>query len=76
MTTLKNRSHAGISCLPEGNWPWWRLHDSDGGAFGKVTLSWLNGQLKGNKESARMFEGDKCRLCVDLQWITRKKKID
>jgi hypothetical protein len=51
-------------------------HETDGGAFGKVTLAWLNWQLKGNKESARMFQGDRCSLCADSQWVTRKKKID
>ena len=51
-------------------------HDTDGGAFGKVTLAWLNWQLKGNKEAAKMFQGDKCGLCADSQWVIRKKKID
>ena len=51
-------------------------HDPDGGAFGKVALAWLDWQLKGNKEAAKMFQGEKCRLCVDPQWVTRKKKID
>jgi dienelactone hydrolase len=51
-------------------------HDTDGGTFGQVTLAWLNWQLKGNKEAAKMFQGDKCSLCVDPQWVTRKKKID
>jgi hypothetical protein len=51
-------------------------HDADGGTFGKVTLAWLNWQLKGSREAAKMFQGDKCGLCVDPQWVTRKKKID
>ena len=51
-------------------------HDTNGGDFGKVTLAWLNWQLKGNKEAAKMFQGDKCSLCVDPQWVTRKKKIN
>jgi hypothetical protein len=51
-------------------------HETDGGAFGKVTLAWLNWQLKGNKESAKMFQGDKCGLCADSKWVARKKKID
>ena len=51
-------------------------HDTDGGTFGKVALAWLNWQLKGNKEAAKMFQGDKCSLCADPQWVTRKKKID
>lgn len=51
-------------------------HDADGGTFGKVTLAWLDWQLKGNREAAKVFQGDKCSLCVDSQWVTRKKKID
>jgi dienelactone hydrolase len=51
-------------------------HDPDGGTFGKVTLAWLNWQLKGNKEAAKMFQGDKCSLCLDPQWVARAKKID
>ncbi len=51
-------------------------HDTDGGTFGKVALAWLNWQLKGDKEAAKMFRGDKCGLCADPQWVTRKKRID
>jgi len=51
-------------------------HDADGGVFGKVALAWLNWQLKGNKEAAKMFRGDKCSLCVDPQWVICKKRID
>jgi hypothetical protein len=51
-------------------------HDTDGGTFGKVTLAWLDWQLKGDKEAAKMFQGDKCGLCTDPQWVTRKNKID
>ena len=51
-------------------------HDADGGTFGKVALAWLNWQLKGDKNSAKMFKGDKCSLCADPQWVTRKKNIN
>jgi dienelactone hydrolase len=51
-------------------------HDPDGGSFGKVALAWLDWQLKGSKDAAKMFQGDKCRLCVAPKWVTRKKKID
>jgi hypothetical protein len=50
-------------------------HDPEGGAFGKVALAWLDRQLKGSKEAARMFQGDPCSLCTDPEWVTRKKKI-
>jgi dienelactone hydrolase len=51
-------------------------HEKDGGAFGKVTLDWLNWQLKGDKDAAKMFQGIKCGVCSDSQWVSRKKKID
>jgi hypothetical protein len=51
-------------------------HDSNGGTFGKVALAWLDWQLKGSKEAAKMFQWDKCSLCTDPQWVTNKKKID
>lgn len=51
-------------------------HDADGGAFGKVALAWLDWQLKGSKESSKVFKGNDCSLCGDKQWVTRKKKID
>jgi hypothetical protein len=51
-------------------------HDPDGGAFGKVALAWLEWQLKGNKEAAKVFQGNPCSLCADPQWVTRKKQID
>ena len=51
-------------------------HNIDGGAFGKVALAWLNWQLKGDKEAAKMFQGGKCGLCGNPQWVIQKKKID
>ena len=51
-------------------------HDADGGTFGRVTLAWLDWQLKGSREAAKMFQGSKCGLCINTQWVIRKKKID
>jgi len=51
-------------------------HDADGGTFAKVTLAWLNWQLKEDRQAAKMFQGDRCGLCTDPQWVVRKKKID
>jgi hypothetical protein len=50
-------------------------HDTDGGAFGKVALGWLDWQLQGSNEAAKMFRGDKGGLCTDPQWVIHKKKI-
>jgi hypothetical protein len=42
-----------------------------------VVLSWLDWQLKGDKEAAEMFQGDNCGLCTDPKWVVvGKKNID
>jgi dienelactone hydrolase len=51
-------------------------HDPNGGTFGRVALSWLDWQLKGDKEAAKMFQGVECGLCTDPDWVVDKKKID
>jgi dienelactone hydrolase len=51
-------------------------HDPNGGTFGRVALSWLDWQLKGDGEAAKMFQGDECGLCTDPNWVVDKKKID
>jgi len=52
-------------------------HDPDGGTFSEVALAWLDWQLKGSKEGAKMFRGDKCSLCTDTKWVVvGKKNID
>jgi dienelactone hydrolase len=52
-------------------------HDPNGGTFGKVALAWLNWQLKGDMEAAKMFQGDACGLCTDPKWVVvGKKNID
>ena len=50
-------------------------HDPDGGTFGKVALSWLDWQLKGNEEAAKMFTGEPCGLSHMPGWETEKKNI-
>ena len=45
-------------------------------SVGKVALAWLDWQLQGSKEAAKMFRGEQCSLCTDPQWGIRKKKID
>ncbi len=44
-----------------------------GGRFGKVGLAWLDWRLKGDKKSAKMFEGPDCTLCKDPVWHVQKK---
>ena len=56
---------------PVGHGGTWR--QPGGGAMGKVTLDWLNWQLKGDKEAAKTFNGDPCGLCKDAAWAVKRK---
>lgn len=42
--------------------------DENGGAAAQVVVGWLDWQLRGDAEAARMFIGDDCGLCRDPQW--------
>jgi len=46
-----------------------------GGEFAKVATAWLQWQLRGDKEAARMFVGDPCGLANIEGWKVGKKKI-
>ena len=48
----------------------------DGGAFGRIAVSWLDWRLKGQAEGARMFQGADCLLCKEPGWHVFKKGID
>ena len=43
-----------------------------GGEFSVVALAWLQWQLKGDKEAARMFQGDDCQLAKREGWTLEK----
>jgi dienelactone hydrolase len=45
----------------------------NGGDFGRVAVSMLNWQLKGDKEASKMFLGANCGLCQDTQWHVSTK---
>jgi hypothetical protein len=45
-----------------------------GGEFCVVALSWLDWQLKGNKQAARMFQGKDCLLSKRKGWSIEKNK--
>jgi len=48
-----------------------------GGEFTVVALNWLNWQLKGNKQSAKMFKGKDCGLSKREGWtIEKNAKFD
>ena len=47
-----------------------------GGEFSVVALAWLQWQLQGDKEAAKMFLGDPCGVAQREGWTAEKKNID
>jgi uncharacterized RmlC-like cupin family protein len=46
-----------------------------GGDFAKVATAWCQWQLKGDKQAAKMFEGDSCGVANMTGWKVQKKLI-
>ncbi len=46
-----------------------------GGEFSVVALAWLNWQLKGDKEAAKMFKGPDCQLSKREKWTIEKNAM-
>lgn len=46
-----------------------------GGDFAIVATAWLQWQLKGDKQAARMFEGNPCGVARMTGWTVEKKNI-
>jgi dienelactone hydrolase len=49
--------------------------DDNGGRAAQVDVSWLDWQLKGDKEAAKRFIGPQCGLCTDSQWTVDRKNF-
>jgi len=47
----------------------------DGGEWARVTLAWLDWQLKKNAAAGKEFSGPQCRLCTDARWEFRQKNL-
>jgi hypothetical protein len=47
----------------------------NGGPVASVAVSWLQWQLRGDKQAAARFVGKDCGLCKDAAWTLEKKKI-
>ena len=47
-----------------------------GGEFSVVALAWLQWQLQGDKEAAKMFQGEPCGVARREGWTAEKKNID
>ena len=45
------------------------------GEYGRYGSAWLDWQLKGDKEAAKVFTGADCVLCKDPKWSVEKKNI-
>lgn len=48
----------------------------NGGKFGAVGVAWLDWQLKGSQDAAKMFRGSACGICSDPEWKLTKRNID
>jgi hypothetical protein len=46
-----------------------------GGEFARVATAWYLWQMKGDKESSKMFIGDDCGLCTDSNWKFESKNL-
>lgn len=47
-----------------------------GGAYSGVALAWLDWQLKGEKDSSKMFLGEESTLAQDPDWTIESKNFD
>jgi hypothetical protein len=50
--------------------------EDNGGAAASVAVSWLDWQLRGDKQAAKRFIGRDCGLCADPRWAVERKRID
>lgn len=49
--------------------------EPNGGAFGQVAVDWLQWQLKGERQAARLFVGPDCGLCTRPGWHVKSKGL-
>jgi uncharacterized protein len=47
----------------------------DGGDWARVTVRWLDWQLKGSADASWDFAGPACRLCTDARWHVTQKSL-
>jgi hypothetical protein len=50
--------------------------EPNGGKAAAAVVAWLDWQLRGDKNAAKMFVGKDCGLCTDPAWKIEKKRID
>ena len=49
--------------------------DFRGGEFAKITVAWLDWQLKGQAEPRSEFVGARCTLCIDPRWKIERRNF-
>jgi dienelactone hydrolase len=47
----------------------------NGGEFAGIAVGWLNWQLRGDRQAARLFVGAQCGLCVNPHWVVHSKNL-
>ena len=47
----------------------------NGGEWARVTVRWLNWNLKAEADASRDFAGPSCRLCTDPRWTIQQKRL-
>lgn len=47
--------------------------EPDGGVAARVTVDWLDWQLRGDKQAGKTFAGPDCGLCKDPGWKVQRK---
>jgi hypothetical protein len=47
----------------------------NGGDWARVTVRWLNWNLKADADASRDFSGPSCRLCTDARWTIQQKRL-
>lgn len=67
---VKETGYKGVGHYPA------TYREPNGGDFGKAGVAWLEWQLKGDEEAAKMFKGQNPGLLNNKHWTLVKKNID
>lgn len=51
------------------------FNDSHGGEIARLSVAWLDWQLRGERSAAAPFAGPDCGICKDPAWTIRKKGL-
>lgn len=62
-----------LGALPVGHGG--TFSEPDGGEWARLTVRWLDWQLKSDAEAGRDFSGPQCRLCTDDRWTVIQKQL-